>query len=322
MAVLLVTLAAAVAVVLITGLVLVGMFFNLWLNAKAAGIPLSIPHLAMMRLRRIDPARVLDAVIRLSKAGDATEIEALEAHVLAGGHLEPVVEALIAAQKAGLSVDFRTVAAIDLAGRDVVDAVQARVNPKVIVVPPPGSPANGVSGVARDGIRLAARARVTVRTRLDRMVGGAGEDTIVARVGEGIVAAIGRAAGHREILEKPDLISACLLRKGLDAGTCYEVLSVDIADVDVLDNVAARLKSSQAEADKRIAQARAETRRAAAVAAHQEMKARTVDSSGQVTLARATVPLAIASALDDANLGSGRPLAPVLGHRLRWRQAR
>jgi len=276
----------------------------------------------MMRLRRIDPARILDATIRLWKAGDSTAIEDLEAHVLSGGHLEPVVEALIAAQKAGLAVDFRTVAAIDLAGRDVVDAVQARVNPKVIVVPANADPANGVSGVARDGIRLSARVRVTVRTRLERLVGGAGEETIAARVGEGIVAAIGRAASHRDILERPDLISACLLGKGLDAGTCFEVLSVDVDDVGVVDNVAARLKSSRADADKRIARAQAEVRRAAAVAVHQEMRARTVESGSRVTLARATVPQAVASALDEANMGPSRPLTPVVSQRLRWRWAR
>lgn len=318
---LLILLALAAAVVL-AGLVLLAMFLNLWVNAKAAGVPLSILHMAMMRLRRIDPARILEAAIRLWKAGAATEIETLEAHLLAGGRLEAVVDALISARKAGLTVDFATVAAIDLAGRNVVDAVQARVNPKVVVVPPPGSPSEGISGVARDGIRLEARARVTVRTRLDRLVGGAGEDTIVARVGEGIVAAIGRAASHREILEKPDLISACLLERGLDSGTCYEILSVDIADVDVLDNVAARLKSSQAEADTRIAQAQAEVRRATAVAAQQEMRARTVESRGRVTMARATVPLALASACEEANLGSGHPFRPLLGDRVRWRLVR
>jgi uncharacterized protein YqfA (UPF0365 family) len=322
MATLLAILSVAAAVVFLVGLLLLAMFFKLWLNAKAADVPLSILQMAMMRLRRVDPARILEATIRLSKSGDQTDSATLEAHVLAGGHLEPVVEALIAAQKAGIAVDFRTVAAIDLAGRDVVDAVQARVNPKVIVVPPIGGPAHGISGVAKDGVRLDARVRVTVRTLLERMVGGAGEDTIVARVGEGIVTAIGRAVSHRDILERPDLISACLLGKGLDAGTCFEVLSVDVDDVDVVENVAARLKSSRAEADKRIAQAHAEVRRAAAVAVRQEMVARTVHSGAQVTLARATVPLAVASAAEEANLGPARPLRPLLGQRLRWRLAR
>jgi uncharacterized protein YqfA (UPF0365 family) len=319
MGVLLLILATGAGAVLLTCLFLLLLFFNLWINAKAAGVPLSVLRMAMMRLRRVDPARILDATIRLWKSGDATPVDDLETHVLAGGHLEAVVEALIAAQKAGLPVDFRTVAAIDLAGRDVVDAVQSRVNPKVVTVPPAGAGLSGISGVARDGIRLEARALVTVRTRLERLVGGAGEDTIVARVGEGIVAAIGRAPSHREILEKPDLISAHLLDKGLDSGTCYEILSVDIADVDVVDNVAARLKSSQADADTRIAQAHAEIRRAAAVATQQEMKARTVESRGRVTVARATVPLALASALDEANLGSQHPLLPVHSQRLRWR---
>jgi uncharacterized protein YqfA (UPF0365 family) len=319
MGVFLLILATGGAAVLVACLVLFFLFFNLWINAKAAGVPLSIFRMATMRLRRVDPARILDAAIRLWKSGEATAVDDLEAHVLAGGHIEAVVEALIAAQKAGLPVDFQTVAAIDLAGRDVVDAVQSRVNPKVVTVPPAGAGLKGISGVARDGIRIEARALVTVRTLLERLVGGAGEDTIVARVGEGIVAAIGRAASHREILEKPDLISAYLLDKGLDSGTCYEILSVDIADVDVVDNVAARLRSSQADADTRIAQAHAEVRRAAAVATQQEMTARTVESRSRVTMARSTVPLALASALDEANLGSKRPLMPVHSHRLRWR---
>ncbi len=319
MAVALTILVLLIVAALCVAAVLVAMFFKLWLNAKAAGVDLSILRMAMMRLRRVDPARILDATIRLWKAGDSTDIDSLEAHVLAGGDLEAVVEALIAAQKAGLKVGFPTVAAIDLAGRDVVDAVQARVNPKVIAVPPAEGPLRGISGVARDGIRLAARVRVTVRTRLERMVGGAGEETIAARVGEGIVAAIGRAESHRSILEHPDLISAGLLDKGLDAGTCFEVLSVDVDTVEVVDNVAARLQSSRAEADKRIARARAEVRRAGAVAVRQEMLARTVESSGRVTLARADVPLAEASALEEANLGAPQPLTPFLPQRLRWR---
>jgi uncharacterized protein YqfA (UPF0365 family) len=321
MGVLFLVLAAAGAALLLTCIILCILFFKLWINAKAAHVPLSILRMAMMRLRRVEPARILDAAIRLWKSGEATAIDDLEAHVLAGGHIEAVVEALIAAQKAGLPVDFRTVAAIDLAGRDVVDAVQARVNPKVVTVPPLGAGVNGISGVARDGIRLEARALVTVRTRLERLVGGAGEDTIVARVGEGIVAAIGRASSHRDILAEPDLISAHLLDKGLDSGTCYEILSVDIADVNVVDNVAARLKSSQAEADTRIARAQAEIRRAAAVATHQEMKARTMESRAQVMVARATVPLALASAFAEANFGVKRPLRPSLNHRLRWQMS-
>lgn len=313
--------AAIIGAILLAFLILFGMFFNLWLNAKAAGVPLPIMRMAVMRLRRVDPRHILDAAIRLWKAGDPVPIEDLEAHVLAGGDLEAVTEGLIAAQKAGLEVDFRTVAAISLAGRDVVDAVKTRVHPKVVVVPTPRSGLSAIAGVAQDGIRLAARARVTVRTQLDRIVGGAGEDTISARVGEGIVAAIGRAASHRDILERPERISEYLLEKGLDSGTCYEILSVDIADVDVLDNVAARLNSTRAEADKRIARAKAEVRRAAAVAAHQEMKARTTESESRVTAARAAEPLAAASAFKEANMGRVRPLARTVDARLRWRSA-
>ena len=314
-------LAATVAALVLASVVMFLMFFNLWVNAKAAGVPLPIAHMAMMRLRRVNPARILDAAVRLWKSGDAIPIADLEAHVLAGGNLDAVVEALIAAKKAGIDVDFGTVAAISLAGRDVVDAVQTRVNPKVVVVPAPRSGLSGIAGVAQDGIRLAARARVTVRTRLDRIVGGAGEETIRARVGEGIVTAIGRAASHREILEKPERISEHLLEKGLDSGTCYEILSVDIADVDVLDNVAARLTSVRAEADTRIAQAAAEVRRAAAMASQQEMTAKTVESQSRVTAARATEPLALASSLTEANMGKKKALPPSFNARLRWRTA-
>ncbi|MBN2448793.1 MAG: flotillin-like FloA family protein [Lentisphaeria bacterium] len=319
MAALLVILGAVGAAIFLAAAVVVALFFKLWLTAKAAGVPFPILRMAVMRLRRVSPARVLDGIIRLWKSGETTPLDDLEAHILSGGQLEPVVEALIAARKAGLDTDFRTMAAINLAGRDVVDAVRARVNPKVLVIPPPGSGLAGITGVAQDGIQLAAKARVTVRTQLDRLVGGAGEDTVTARVGEGIVAAIGRARSHRDILAKPEQISAYLLDKGLDSGTCFEILSVDIADVDVLDNIAARLNSSRAEADKRIAQARAEVRRAAAVASQHEMRARTVESHSRVAAARAHVPLAVASSFTEANMGAARPLHGVLNHRLRWR---
>ncbi len=311
---------AFLGAVIVAGLILIGSSITLWIQAQAAGVPLSIPHLVMIRLRRLQPAEILEHAVRLWKAGLPTPIGLLEAHALSGGNLPQVVEAFIAARKAGLTIDFSTIAAIDLAGRDVADAVQARVNPKVVTVPPAYAQQDGISGVARDGVRLAARARVTVRTRLDRLVGGAGEETIAARVGEGIVAAIGGADSHRDILEKPDLIARRLLEKGLDSGTCFEILSVDIADIDVMDNVAARLRSSQAAADTRIAQAQAEVRRAQAVAAQQEMRARTVESASRVTGARATVPLALASASVEANLGSHRPWRPLVASRCRWQR--
>ena len=311
-------------VLLLAGLgvaaVVVMMFLNLWLQAKASGVPLSIPTMLMMRLRRVQPAVVLQIAITLYKAGIRVEIDDLEAHVLAGGDLPGVADALISADKADLDMDFHRLAAIDLAGRDVVAAVNARVIPTVLLCPPTGSGQAAITGVAQDGIRLAVRARVTVRTRLDKLVGGAGGDTIVARVGEGIVAAVGRAASHRNILERPETISAYLLEKGLDSGTCFEILSVDVADVDVLDNVAARLRSDQAEADKRIAQAQAEVRRAAAVAAHQEMTARTRDMESRVVAASAVEPLAVASSLAEANMGRRQPLPPSLHPRLRWKR--
>jgi uncharacterized protein YqfA (UPF0365 family) len=272
----------------------------------------------MARLRGLNPEFLIDCLITLWNAGLEIELNNLEAHVLCGGHLGPVVDAAISAEKAGLNVSFRQLAAIDLAGRNVVDAVNARVNPKVLVCPPPNVGNGAISGVARDGIRLEAKARVTVRTNLDRLVGGAGEETVIARVGEGIVTAIGRADSHRQILERPELISECVLARGLDSGTCFEILSVDIADVDVVDNVAARLKSSQAEADKRIAQANAEIRRAAAVAVHQEMTARTTESESRVTAARSTVPLGVAAAFEEANLGRARPLPHSVNARMRW----
>lgn len=301
--------------------VLFAMFFNLWLRAKATGLPVSVFGLALARLRGLNPEYIVDCMIAVWNAGLQVPMEDLEAHVLCGGNLRAVADAVISAEKAGLEVGFRELAAIDLAGRDVVDAVNARVSPKVLVCPPVKSGLTAISAVARDGIQLAAKARVTVRTDLSRLVGGAGEETIVARVGEGIVTAIGRAASHRDILERPELISECVLARGLDSGTCFEVLSVDIADVDVLDNVAARLRSSQADADKRIAQAKAEIRRAAAIASQQEMKARTTESEGQVTAAKSIVPLGVAAAFEEANLGNRRPLAHSVNPRMRWRVA-
>jgi len=300
------------AVLLLAAGVVLATFFNLWVQAKATQVPVTLLEMVAMTLRQVSPTRVVSCKISLAKAGVEVDTADLEAHVLSGGHLEAVADALIAAHKADLGMDFRRLAAIDLAGRNVVDGVHTRVTPKVIPCPPSEARTQGICGVSKDGVRLAVRARVTVRTRLDRLVGGAGEETIVARVGEGIVSAIGRAESHRDILANPDLISAHLLAKGLDGGTAFEILSVDIADVDVLDNVAARLSSAQADADKRIAQARAESRRAAAVAARQEMRARTMEMTGRVVAARSRVPLALSSAFREVNLGVTRAPRPVL----------
>ena len=309
-----------VAVVIIAvPCVVLAMFFNLWLQAKASNVPVSLVDMLLMRLRRVSPETVVNCMISMSKAGISVDVHDLETHVLSGGDLLAVTEALISADKADLDVDFQRIAAIDLAGRDIVDAVNTRVSPKVLICPPPRAGITAISGVAKDGVRLAVRARVTVRTQLERLVGGAGEGTVIARVGEGIVTAIGSAESHRDILEKPETISEFLLAKGLDSGTCFEILSVDIADVDVIDNVAARLQSAQAETDKRIAQAHAEVRRAAAVAAHQEMKARTTEMESRVVAAKAVVPLAVSSACCEANLGRALPMAATVNPRMRWK---
>lgn len=311
------------AVVIIVALVVAGIalvFLNLWIQARASGVRVGIVEMLMMRLRGLRPANIIHALITLEKAGMGTSAANVEAHLLAGGNIGAVVRALISAAKADLDVSFDRIAGIDLAGRDVVDAVETHVNPKVLLCPAPEDKLEVISGVCQDGIRIGSRARITVRTRLDRLVGGAGESTIVARVGEGIVAAIGRAAKHTDILENPDRISRYLLERSLDSGTTFEIISVDIADVDVLDNIGARLQSVQAETDKRIAQARAEMRRAAAVAVHQEMQARTTKSQGQVVAARAGLPLAEASALQETNMGRRRPYMALLNHAIRWQR--
>jgi len=258
--------------VIIAGLVLIALFVlfsvvpvGLWISAWAAGVRVPLITLIAMRLRRVPPARIIYPLIKATKAGIDVPLEKLEAHYLAGGNVDRVVDALIAAQKAGIDLSFDRAAAIDLAGRDVLEAVQVSVNPKVIETP-------RIAAVAKDGIQLIAVARITVRANIDRLVGGAGEETIIARVGEGIVTTIGSAESHKDVLENPDLISKVVLDKGLDAGTAFEILSVDIADVDVGKNIGAQLQIDQAEADKKIAQAQAEKRRAMAVAAEQERR--------------------------------------------------
>ena len=311
--------AAVAALAGLVGLALLFKFFNLWLQAKATGIGVSLLDMGFMWLRHVDPTRVVQSMIALSKAGVEVTRGQLETHVLSGGNLDSVTEALISAQKASLGVDFQQLAAMDLAGRNVASAVRARVNPKVLACPSEKKEGKAhISGVCQDGIRLGVRARVTVRTNLARLVGGAGEETIMARVGEGIVAAIGRAASHKDVLQRPELISQHLLAHGLDSGTCFEILSVDIADVDVLDNIGARLQSAQAETDKKIAQAHAEIRRAAAVAVQGEMHARTMDMHAAVVAARASLPLASASAFREANFGRRRAWPQTVNARLRW----
>ncbi|MGI6325517.1 MAG: flotillin-like protein FloA [Saccharofermentanales bacterium] len=269
---------------------------DLWISAAAANVKVGIFNLIGMRLRRVTPTRVVTPLIKATKAGLDLNINKLEAHFLAGGNVDRVVNALIAAQRAEIPLGFERAAAIDLAGRDVLEAVQMSVNPKVIETPM-------ISAIAKDGIELKAKARVTVRANIERLVGGAGEQTIIARVGEGIVTTIGSSVDHKDVLENPDLISQTVLDKGLDAGTAFEILSIDIADVDVGRNIGAQLQTDQAEADKRIAQAKAEERRAMAVAREQEMKAAVVEMRARVVEAEAEVPRAMAQAFREGNLG-------------------
>ena len=269
---------------------------RLWIEAVFAGVRVGLGDLIGMRLRKVSPAAVIRPLIAATKAGIELSTRQLEAHFLAGGHVDRVVKALISADKANIDLTFERAAAIDLAGRDVLEAVKVSVNPKVIETPK-------VSAMAKDGIQLIATARVTVRANIHRLVGGAGEDTILARVGEGIVSTIGSSESHKAVLENPDNISKTVLAKGLDAGTAFEILSIDIADVDVGKNIGAELQTDQAEADKRIAQAKAEERRAMAVAAEQEMSARVEEMRARVVEAEAQVPLAMAEAFRQGNLG-------------------
>ncbi|GBF75419.1 hypothetical protein PA598K_03830 [Paenibacillus sp. 598K] len=268
----------------------------LWIAALSSGVRIGIITLVAMRLRRVVPSRIVNPMIKAHKAGLGININQLESHYLAGGNVDRVVNALIAAQRANIPLEFERAAAIDLAGRDVLNAVQMSVNPKVIETPV-------VSAVAKDGIEVKVKARVTVRANIDRLVGGAGEETIIARVGEGIVSTNGGAASHKDVLENPDLISRTVLSKGLDSGTAFEILSIDIADVDVGKNIGAFLQTEQAEADKQIAQAKAEERRAMAVALEQEMKARVVEMRARVVESESQVPLAMSDALREGKLG-------------------
>ena len=269
---------------------------GLWISALSSGVHVSMGALIGMKIRHIKPHRLVQPLIKANKAGLGLNISQLETHFLAGGNVDRVINALIAAQRANIPMAFEKACAIDLAGRDVFEAVQMSVTPKVIETPV-------VAAIAKDGIELRAKARVTVRTNIDRLVGGAGEETVIARVGEGIVSSIGSAASHKIVLENPDSISRVVLEKGLDAGTAFEILSIDIADIDVGKNIGAQLQMDQAQADKNIAQAKAEERRAMAVALEQENKAKAQDARAKVILAEAEVPLAMAEAFRNGNLG-------------------
>jgi uncharacterized protein YqfA (UPF0365 family) len=270
--------------------------FGLWISARAAGVPLGIFSLLRMRLMRVPPSVIVSSLITATKAGVPVTVDQLQAQYLAGGHIDVVVQSLIAAQRAQVPMEWARAAAIDLAGRNPQEALQAYVNPKVIETPV-------FQGVAKDGIQLNVKARITVRTNVDRIVGGAGEATIIARVGEGVVAAVGSSNDYKEVLENPDHISKTVLTKGLDAGTAFEIVSIDIADVDVGRNVGADLQTAQAEADRRVAQAKAAERQYAALAQEQEMKAQTQAMRAKVVEAEALVPTAIADAFRSGNLG-------------------
>ncbi|GIV39243.1 MAG: UPF0365 protein [Thermonema sp.] len=270
---------------------------SLWITARFSGVNVGLLNMTFMRIRRVPPRVIVDALITAEKAGlkDITA-DALESHYLAGGNVQKVISALISADKANIELSFEQAAAIDLAGRDVFEAVQISVNPKVITTPK-------VAAIAQDGIQVIAVARVTVRANIRRLIGGAGEDTILARVGEGIVTSIGSSQSHKEVLENPDKISKLVLSKGLDEGTAFEILSIDIADIDVGENIGAKLQEDQAEADLKVAEAKAEERRAMAIALEQEMKAKAQEARAQVIAAEAEIPKAIAEALRNGNIG-------------------
>ena len=289
------------AILILIVVILIVLFFTfvpvgLWITAFFSGVKISMGTLIGMRLRRVAPSRIVNPMIKATKAGVSLDIDDLEAHYLAGGNVNTLVDALIAAQRANIPLEFERAAAIDLAGRNVLEAVQVSVNPKVIETPI-------IAAVSKDGIEVMAKARVTVRANIERLVGGAGEETIIARVGEGIVTTVGSSSSHKDVLENPDSISETVLSKGLDSGTAFEILSIDIADVDIGRNIGAKLQMDQAEADKKIAEAKAEERRAMAVAKEQEMIAEVSAMKAKVVEAEAEVPLALAAALREGKMG-------------------
>lgn len=292
---------ATLIIIIVAAIIVLWLFFyfvpvGLWFSALVSNVRISLLQLILMRWRKVPPSIIVSAMIEGTKAGLKLNANELEAHYLARGNVANVVHALVSAQKANIALDFKMASAIDLAGRDVFEAVQMSVNPKVINTPP-------VSAVAKNGIQLIAKARVTVRANIKQLVGGAGEETVLARVGEGIVSSIGSSETHEKVLENPDFISRVVLEKGLDAGTAFEILSIDIADIDVGKNIGAELQIDQANADKNIAQAKAEERRAMAVALEQENKAKAQDARAKVILAEAEIPMAIAEAFRSGNLG-------------------
>jgi len=285
-----------IILLILVGFILIFIPVGLWITARFSGVRVSMMTLFGMKIRRVRPVRIVNPMIQATKAGLRLSTDKLEAHYLAGGDVTSVVNALIAAQRANINLEFEQAVAIDLAGRDVLEAVQVSVNPKVIETPV-------ISAVAKDGIEVKVKARVTVRANIERLVGGAGEETIIARVGEGVVTTVGSSTSHKEVLENPDKISRTVLEKGLDSGTAFEILSIDIADIDIGRNIGAELQADQAEADKKIAQAKAEERRAMAIAKEQEMKAEVVQMKSKVVEAESRVPLAIAKAFEEGKLG-------------------
>ncbi len=290
-------------VLLFVFLIILLKFFKLWIQAYFSKAQVPLFALVGMWLRKVNAGVIVNSRIMAVQAGLKVDTPELEALYLAGGHVPNVIRAMVAADRAGIPLDFKTASGIDLAGRNVLEAIQTSVNPKVIDCPDPGKGKETIDAVAKNGIQILARARVTVRTNIRQLVGGATDETIIARVGEGIVATIGSAHDHKEVLANPDRISKAVLAKGLDAGTAYEILSIDIADVNVGDNIGARLQADQAEADKRVAQAKAEERRALAVAREQEMQAEVVENRAKVVLAEAEIPMAIAGAFKAGHLG-------------------
>lgn len=291
-----VLIAGVIAVIVLLYVLLIVIPIKLWFTALVSGVKVGIVHLVVMRIRRVPPSLIVNALINSTKAGLDVSANDLETHYMAGGNVNNVINALISAEKANIDLDFQLATAIDLAGRDVSDAVHLSVNPRVINTPP-------VAAVAKDGIQLIAKAKVTVRANIHQLVGGAGEETILARVGEGIVTTIGSANIHKEVLENPDRISTVVLDKGLDAGTAFEILSIDIADIDIGKNIGAVLQTDQAEADLKVANAKAEERRAMAIASEQEQKAKAQEARAAVILAEAEVPKAMAEAFRSGNLG-------------------
>jgi len=294
------------------------MSFGLWIQTRANNLPVAFIGLFAMRLRKLDPQAIVDSMISLNRAGVKVSVGELQAHVLAGGHLNDVVQAAVSASKSDMELSFEFLCGIDLAGRNVLQAVRSFVEPRTIICPDPRSGKEYFVGVASDGIRLAVKTRVTVRTDMQNLIGGAGDLTIIARVGEMVVSTIGRAESHKYILEQPDLISEAILNSSLGAGTAWEIVSVDISDVEIRDNVGAQLASEQSEADKKMANAFAETRRAEAIATGQEMKARIKRMQSQLVLMRSTLPNAMATSLYEGNLGIKFKPCPTVFNTKKW----